>query len=386
MTHSGQDPTSVTITSARLVDDVIVNVIRIEDSLIDKDTPDNVNAVTKKGAFLKYRLIAIVSLLVLVGMIIPAVVLTRQYPNDFPISAKDAFLEKLKLILTNSSRQELESPGSGQASALDWLFDESNFSAYSFDRQLQRFAMVAFYYSTGGTSWNKAQGWKSNDDECTWYQSGSERSCMNGTLQVLSLEKNNLKGLLRNDIALLSSLTNLNLKNNQLTVSIPSEIGQLRKLVELDLFNNSLGGFIPSEIGQIKTIEKLQLGSNFLDGSIPSEIGQLTGLELVNLSTNSLTGKIPSEIGQCTVLDWLGLASNKLDGSIPSEIGQCTKVKLLYLYDNYLDGSIPSEFASLTNLESLDILNNSLSGTIPESFCTQFTNFFVDQDVKCSCC
>jgi hypothetical protein len=249
MTHSGQDPTSVTITSARLVDDVIVNVIRIEDSLIDKDTPDNVNAVTKKGAFLKYRLIAIVSLLVLVGMIIPAVVLTRQYPNDFPISAKDAFLEKLKLILTNSSRQELESPGSGQASALDWLFDKSNFSAYSFDRQLQRFAMVAFYYSTGGTSWNKAQGWLSNDDECTWYQSGSERSCMNGTLQVLSLEKNNLKGLLRDDIALLSSLTNLNLKNNQLTVSIPSEIGQFRKLVELDLFNNSLGGFIPSEIG-----------------------------------------------------------------------------------------------------------------------------------------
>jgi hypothetical protein len=254
MTHSGQDPTYVTITSARVVDDVIVNAIRIEDSLIDEDIPDNVDAVTRKGAFLKYGLIAIVSLLVLAGMIIPAVVLTRQYPNGFPISAKNAFLEKLKPILTNSSRQELESPGSSQSLALDWLFNKSNFSAHSFACQLQRFAMATFFYSTEGRSWKESTGWLTNADECTWYQSSNTSLCENRTLHVLSLHDNNLNGLLLDSIALLSSLTHINLRKNQMTGTIPSWIGLLTGLMMFDLNSNSFKGTIPLSIGAMSNL------------------------------------------------------------------------------------------------------------------------------------
>jgi Leucine-rich repeat (LRR) protein len=119
----------------------------------------------------------------------------------------------------------------------------------------------------------------SGEDECFWYQSysGSRNSCLNGTLLVLSLEGNHLKGLLPKDIALLNSLTLLNLhsSSNSLTGSIPSEIGALTTLTELILSDNSLTGSIPSEIGVLTTLTVLYLSYNSFIGSIPSEIGSV---------------------------------------------------------------------------------------------------------------
>jgi hypothetical protein len=89
MTYSNQDPTSVTITSARVVSDVVTNAIPEEDSLlklIDNDTPKTGNP--KKGLILKYSIIAIASLLLLTGIIISVVILTSKSPNTPPKSAE----------------------------------------------------------------------------------------------------------------------------------------------------------------------------------------------------------------------------------------------------------------------------------------------------------
>jgi hypothetical protein len=173
-TESTKNFAAISITSARLVNDDIVNAVPI------------------KG--LRCRLISIFSLLLSVGITL-VVILTRGASRDSNlIMSKDAFVESLKPLLTKTSRQELEMPGSVPALALDWLLVTSNFEAYSFDHQVQGFAMAACYCSTEGGSWNQNKGWLVEHDECNWYQSTYNNTCVNGILQVLSLPSNNLNG------------------------------------------------------------------------------------------------------------------------------------------------------------------------------------------------
>ena len=119
---------SIAITSARLVDDDIVNAVPVEGS--------------------RCRLISIISLLLLVGIILIVVLTQRSWNDPNPEWAKNPFLEKLKPNLTISSLQELENPDSVPYQALDWLLHTSNFEDYSFDCRFQRFAMAAFYFAT----------------------------------------------------------------------------------------------------------------------------------------------------------------------------------------------------------------------------------------------
>jgi Leucine-rich repeat (LRR) protein len=306
---------------------------------------------------------------------------------------EDELLQNLKRHLSNASFQELESPYSMQSLALDWLLNSLTFENYSSDRQLQRFALALFYFSTKGKSWKENQDWLSDDNECSWYQNGSGSGnvnvCLNGTLQILSLEGNALNGSLPNDIALLNSLTLLDLSSNALRGSVPTEISAISNLEFLDLTSNSVTGSIPSEIGALTTLEFFDLSYNSLTGSIPSEIFALTTLTELDLDYNSRVGSIPSEIGALTKLESLYLYGisygNSLTGSIPSEIGALTTLKYLVLSYNSLTGSIPSEIGALTKLKKLYLSGNSLTGSIPESLCNQGLNPWVDETVTFCC-
>ena len=194
------------------------------------------------------------------------------------ILAEKTMLEKLTLLLTNTSRQQLEIPGSIPVMALQWLVNDPNVDTYSFDRQVQRFAMAAFFFSTEGGAWSKSTGWLLGDDECDWYQSTNKDTCMNGTLQVLSLNGNYLYGPLPDEIRLLSSLEVLTLSLNWLTSSIPMEIQSLTLLTSLDLKINALTGMIPSEVGMLKKLKEFIIPWNSITGGFPSEIGQCTDL------------------------------------------------------------------------------------------------------------
>ena len=138
----------------------------------------------KKGWILRYTIIVIISLLLLMAIIIPSVILTRRSPSNSPnldtetiapsdmrrptkkptmkptkkptMSPSKVFMERLKPLLTNKSREELKRPFSSESFALEWLLTKnSNFSYYTFDRQVQRFAMALLYHSTGGNSWKE---------------------------------------------------------------------------------------------------------------------------------------------------------------------------------------------------------------------------------------
>jgi Leucine-rich repeat (LRR) protein len=376
---------------------------------IDDCEVSSMNVENDESSVFKFSVIAIISLLLLTGIVIPAVILTRKSRKDSPKNAAKDFLEKLKPLLTNTSRQELEVPDSVPYLALDWLLNNSNLNEFSLDRQIQRFSMALFFFSTGGRSWKVNQGWLTDVDECLWYQSNDETVCVNGTLRVLSLKYNTLNGLLPNDISLLSSLTYLNLRGNQLRGTIPLSIGaltdldwlelaeneltgkippvgSLTSLMTFDLYFNSFTGSIPSSIVAMKNMTHFSVGDTYLSGSIPSEFGLNTKLMFLDLWGNSFDGFIPSDIGQCTGLTYLNVWRNSLDGSIPSEIGQCKGLKYLSLGNNSLVGSIPSEIGALTYLEYVDVLNTDLTGTIPELLCYPGLDLRFGGNVTCTCC
>ncbi|XP_072972915.1 uncharacterized protein [Typha angustifolia] len=95
-----------------------------------------------------------------------------------------------------------------------------------------------------------------------------------------------------------------------------SEILYLVKTI--DLSRNNLSGVIPEEIGALWQLGNLNLAGNHLVGIIPEKMGDMFSLESLDLSSNMLSGAIPQSISKLTFLDHLNLSYNNLSGRIPS--------------------------------------------------------------------
>jgi len=92
----------------------------------------------------------------------------------------------------------------------------------------------------------------------------------------------------------ISFSTMLHLGRNNLTGVIPEEIGQLKALVSMDLRSNKLTGEIPQSICNLSNLETLDLSGNHLTGTIPIGLNSLHFLSKFNISNNDLEGPIPS--------------------------------------------------------------------------------------------
>jgi hypothetical protein len=387
LSHTTHDLTSLTITSARLVEDDIPPAV----TLVNAIPLEGLRPESSMKAMLRNRycwLASIVSLFISTGVIIAMTVTVRNLSKEaMPNSKAISVLEKLKPLLTNTTILELDKFDSIPSLSLRWLLEESDFDAYSFDRQVQRFAMAIFFFSTNGRLWTQSKDWLTNLDECTWFQNITEDLCVHGTLRILSLRENNLIGSIPNEISLLSSLNMLDVSSNFLYGSIPPAINTLSTLSILDLHENYLDGSFPKEFfSDLKMLMAIDASYCWLTGELPSTIGQLTSLEKVNLMNNSLSGTIPTEIGVLKRIKQLLISFNYISGEIPSEIGQCANLTTLSLENNALSGLIPSEIYLLTKLRTLGIQDNFLDGTIPENLCSSLIDSVVDCNITCWCC
>lgn len=251
-------------------------------------------------------------------------------------------------------------------------------------------ALVAFYHQTNGPNWTDNTNWLSNAPLGTWH--GVETNEFGAVIE-LTLDRNNVSGIIPPEISQLRHLQILRLNGNDLFGPIPAELGQLRKVWLLSLSGNRLSGTIPPELGELKSLSglylslnrltgpipaelaqierlrNLSLGSNRLSGPIPPELARLQNLDTMTLSRNSLSGPIPSELGNIRTIRILFLDGNRLTGPIPPELGQLNNLEELRLQDNLLTGSLPSELGSLAKLRRMNLSNNrALSGPVPQSF------------------
>eukprot|EP00526_Cylindrotheca_closterium_P004911 CAMPEP_0113606844 /NCGR_PEP_ID=MMETSP0017_2-20120614/3071_1 /TAXON_ID=2856 /ORGANISM="Cylindrotheca closterium" /LENGTH=635 /DNA_ID=CAMNT_0000515415 /DNA_START=30 /DNA_END=1937 /DNA_ORIENTATION=- /assembly_acc=CAM_ASM_000147 len=257
-----------------------------------------------------------------------------------------------------------------QTSAFNWLADTDTWEpdANSFNAEaqwLERYAMAAFYYSTGGDGWTDNRNWLSSTSICAGWFGINE--CKDNQVFDLTMEANNMVGSLPTDIGLLTRLTKLApFENEGISGSIPTEVGLLTALTALELDVTSLTGPIPTEIGLLKRLKQFYAHDSFISGSIPSEIGD-TNLVTFDVYNTLLRGNIPEQLWSLTYLQSLKIFDTELDGSISTRIGQLRFLEMLEIDDCFFTGTIPSEIGELKFLKFMTGFSNQLTGSIPSS-------------------
>jgi hypothetical protein len=209
-------------------------------------------------------------------------------------------------------------------------------------------ALVDLYNNTGGAGWVNSSGWL-DPNATSWagvdiggvQYDANGNVTVQGHVQELYLDFNQLSGSIPASLGNLTQLQALNLQDNQLSGSIPASLGNLTQLQALNLLDNQLSGSIPDSLGNLTQLQVLYLDGNQLSGSIPASLGNLTQLSGLELVDNQLSGSIPDSLGNLTQLVWLLLYDNQLSGSIPDSLGNLTQLVWLELYDNQLVGDVP---------------------------------------------
>ncbi|MFY0608652.1 MAG: VCBS repeat-containing protein [Cyclobacteriaceae bacterium] len=154
-----------------------------------------------------------------------------------------------------------------------------------------------------------------------------------------------------------SSLNSLNLSNNAFTSFSPS-IGNFPSLTYLSLEGNQLSGLLPIEISSDTSLLEIHLQYNQLTGGIPAEWGDLINLEGIFLTGNLLDQPLPEELGNWSNLKRLAIDQNKIPGEIPASFSNLMYLEGIYIYDNQLTG-LP-DWSALEFLGEIYLFNNYL--------------------------
>jgi len=223
--------------------------------------------------------------------------------------------------------------------------------------------LANFYNSTDGPNWINNDNWLSELPVSEWYGI----TVTDSSITSIELPRNNLAGMLPNEIGHFIDLEILNLSDNKLSGHIPDSIKYLINLNSINLSHNQISGIPTNIFSHLNNLISFDLSHNYFDGNIPKELGKLIKLEELNLSNNNFNGNISIEIFRLQNLVELNLQNNSLTGSIPRQIGNSKKLQILDLSRNKLIGKIPKEIGKLINLnQRLALDHNNLSGTLPK--------------------
>ena len=304
----------------------------------------------------------------------------------------------------------------------EWLDTIGWVASATFCNNPERDALVALYHATGGQDWIDNTNWLSDLSLQEWHGVTIDAS---SRVEHLSLESNDLNGVVSDALGQLTELSRLDLRDNPLlTDALPISLTNV-PLESLRLEGTQVcaptdAGFetwlmsIPERSGIVNCDEipgvddrnilerfyhlsngpnwnndenwlsakpldewfgistdangrvtGIQLRSNNLTGALPQKLSQLAHLRVLDLYGNKLSGTIPSDLGQLSNLTNLTLWSNRLTGSIPIDLSSLADLDTLNLTSNQLTGSIPADFGQLTNLRSLRLPGNELTGNLP---------------------
>jgi len=322
----------------------------------------------------------------------------------------------------------LSNPSSPQAYALQFVLASVDDSTTT--RNIQRFALACFYYSTyrqahafwtNPNDWIENGNWLESNDECTW----KGVTCVNGVVEELALPRNGLTGSLPLELVFLTNLHSLDLNTN--FVYQPDELHAvfgMPSLKSLDLSDNFVTAEqgLPEPLLQHPTIEKIVLSYNLLQGSLPEtlDLPALTHLEMESnyisgslphalggldnlyylyvrrnwldvdlqhlleeeptqsyrqifslwLDDNNVTGTLPDHLGEWSDLASLSITNTTLSGSLPDSMGTLQDLQRVWLYNNQLTGLVPQSLANLNKLEIMQLHDNLLRGELPPRVCT----------------
>ncbi|XP_038981350.1 probable LRR receptor-like serine/threonine-protein kinase At1g53440 [Phoenix dactylifera] len=168
------------------------------------------------------------------------------------------------------------------------------------------------------------------------------------------LKGQNLTGVLPEEFANLTFLTDIDLTWNYLGGSIPASWASL-PLTHLSLLGNRISGTIPRELGRMTSLEELVLEDNQLQGSIPPALGNLINLRIFQVSANNISGELPESFGKLRNMTDFRIDGNPISGKIPSFIGNWTKLEFLNMQGTSMEGPFPPVLEKLENITQLAV-------------------------------
>jgi Leucine-rich repeat (LRR) protein len=285
-----------------------------------------------------------------------------------------------------SSRQDLETLGTPQELALNWVSDidplqyEVPTGRMEDEFQLvQRYVLATFFFALRGTGWNASLNFMTEQNECGWFEASELGfveletavgvSC-DANLRVTGLfvPSNKLQGRIPAELRHLSHLALLAMPYNELKGGLPDALSDLSNLIYLDVRSNKLEGSIPEWVGDFEYLEVLGLSNNQFIGSVPPSMGTLGRLKTLALDDNILTGSM-SFAGHLTNLEYFYADGNVFNTTIgPDFLENLSRLRELDLSWNLLDSEeFPAKLLSLPALQVLDLAYNFLGGSIPFS-------------------
>eukprot|EP00934_Nitzschia_sp_Nitz4_P004671 Nitzschia sp. Nitz4//scaffold3_size479765//352407//355277//NITZ4_000147-RA/size479765-augustus-gene-1.617-mRNA-1//-1//CDS//3329550899//4661//frame0 len=407
-------------------------------------TEAELEAADKKEQRRCFRIGMLLCCLVVIAVAIPvAIVVTKddselaptETPTSFPTASPTAAPTSQTYVTLLNTLEELydddesfsaafANSESAQSQAARWATQIAPLGLDGNDpRMISRYALAAFYFSTGGDDWYRCgansnnceseREWLTSDDECSW---DSITCDDNGTVvdiffQSSVAEGNNINGTLPSDIAFLSGLQRFVLSNEGLRGTVPQFWSRLSTLTTVLLGGNDLSGTFPDFLlapntllgtvfmgenrisGSLPTLTspslnvlrlsdnlitgtlpqldlpelvELYLDENILSGTISVGLYTLTSLQSLRLGENAhLSGTISESIGQLSALEQLRMAGTDVGGTIPSALFGLVQLNRIELSDGRFSGTLSEEFSKLTNITNIRLANNTFSGTFP---------------------
>ena len=248
----------------------------------------------------------------------------------------------------------------GRRLALRWLVYGDGSSSVMSPREyegglLQRYALAAIYYATGGDAWTR----------CSAPPGGGgapSSPCEGGDDARFLSSKSHLGwgGIVGRG----GEVTMLDLGGRGLAsrTFLPPEVSLLGPSLELLWAhdNPGLGGTLPSYIGEFANLVSLSAHRTSMSGTIPPSACDLPKLASLRLYGSNFGGEVPSDIGRLAGLKWLWLHDNGFEGTVPDEIGGLAKLEGVTLHGN---GFGPVASYNVTEYGAL------ASNIIPDSLC-----------------
>lgn len=119
--------------------------------------------------------------------------------------------------------------------------------------------------------------------------------CSVKSINVVSLNDNNVVGVISEGIASCRPLTHLYLRSNKISGKLPESLSRLSNLKRLDLSGNNFSGKLP-DLARISGMISFLAQDNRLEGGLPDF--DFANFDEFNVSNNDLAGPIPDVQGR----------------------------------------------------------------------------------------
>jgi len=246
----------------------------------------------------------------------------------------------LDILSTVSEPGSIETAGSPQQNAFNWIVDEDSAQLCPDDDNLiQRYTLAVFYYSTNGDDWKECNAPSDFDSQASIAAANS--ACTSTTVNATTIFPNDVRGT----NAWLTSESECTWGG----VSCYSSGTNEGRVNVIEFENNDLSGVLPSEMEQLDAMRFFALERGSISGPIPSSYGNFNSLLLLDFDFNQLTGTIPDSLWSLTALRQLDLNDNQLVGTLSEDIGDLRQLRFFQIDNNNLEGMIPATLGDIPN-------------------------------------